>query len=463
MTGPLGILLVGRLLDGLDGLAATLAAAGHRAVLALEIKEWEQDEAVPAPGGVQVVTGVDLYRLATDSAEVDGLVESTGPFDGVVLGYWTELVGVDDDPLDAFAWHGLEIIAIEAPNEWAEDVTRSTTRWSAATGNRASVFLAPEHPRAGPDHREAADWYGGPVADAVRRAGWVGPVTLRAVNRMAAARRRSGADPLAGRLWRLAEGFDSARPWLLAADAADVARLRGNLSARDLRGLDEPGPLLDRFGLRAVVAHPDSGIAFVEVTPHGGAPDAIRVSTLHGAFTEPCPFEPIGSLEVPSAALVIGDPWDIFDGDGGVEVAAGAPAVFDAETLAGSGLRLRRRQPAALVDAVEVRRTGVPSFTVRLERGGAAFWHGRAGAEPSGARSARLAPAAFAGLAAHLADTGCVDWVEPPPRPAPESSVELAVERLGHRHEVVSSTGLLDGIVWRVGQVVAPLGWRSTR
>jgi hypothetical protein len=449
------ILVVGTAQDDLGPVCAALVAQGH-AVALLETDD-EYDEPRPPVEGVEILEGVDGWDLVKDADVLFSVLRDEGPFDGVVMGFWSELVGIDACAIDALNGEVVEAVAFEGPAWWSEQATRWLLAWAADRGVTASVFRRVEAVPAGRESSRSVS----AVAAAVYGTGLAEPVTLADVNRAASRRRRSGADVLAGRLWTEVDAYDSGNSWLIAADAADVERVRGSVSARDLTG-DREEEVLEPLGVHFVVTYPTNGIASVQVTPAGGPPDAIRVSNVFAEFDEPESFEPLGSLFVPSGAVVVGNPWDVFDREAGVRIDVGGPARFDVETFGESGFRMRRRGMGRLVEAVTVtvRRGGRRSWSLRCGPDGRVRWAGGSGGEPVGIAHAVLPAAMVRRFVGDVARVGCIEWIEPQPPARGRREVQLDVERAGRRHRVVSRTGLLDGIAERARRLAATAGWQ---
>ena len=451
---PLTVLVIGMNDERLDVLAEALARVGHRVAYLQAQSDWGDDEGRPEPSGVAVLDGIQANQISSD---IDDLVGSLGPLDGVVLGVHTCQVSRYSDTLASLRGAVAEVIGIERQAPWSDIVTRTLLWWGARHGVEVATFRPRETwaDALAPPARSPLPI--GPVAAAVQRVGWAGPLRLRDVNRVAQRRRRRGEDLLAGRLWRDEGGYDSANSLLIAADAADIDRVRGTLSARDLVGADSD-ELLDH-GIHGVITNPENGIALVEATPLDGPPDAVRVSNVDDEFDWPGEYEPVGRLAVPSGRLVVGNPWEVFDEIGGIEVGLGSAAALDAETYAESGFRLRRVDAHRLIAATELTRSTATGthVIIRLARDGTATRTvGRRRPEP-----AQVAPTAFQRVARQIAATGCVDWVEPQPDPTGRDSTVLVVERAGHRHTISSTLGTLDAIARTIETVVRPLGWAT--
>lgn len=454
--GAAQVLAVGRPGDALGAVCAALVTQGYEVSLLEVVGEY--DQASPAIDGLSRIEGVDGWDLVKDSDLLAEVLDEHGPFDAVVIGFWSELVGIDACAMDALCGRGVEVVAFEGPAWWSEQATRWLLAWAADRGVTASVFRRPNAPSTSRRAQRPLP----PVAAAVHRTGLAEPVTLREANRAAARRRRAGEDVLAGRLWTEVDAYDSANSWLIAADADDVERVRGAVSARDLTW-DREAEVLVPLGVHFAVTYPSNGIASVQVTPASGPPDAIRVSNVFGEFDEPESFEPLGSFRVPSGAVIVGNPWDVFDGGGGVRIEVGDGVGFDVETFGESGFRMRRRGMGRLVETVTVtvRRGRRRLWSVRCTPDGRLRWEGGLGCEPAGVAHAVVSLADVRRLVGHVARVGCIEWVEPQPAGRGAREVQLDVERAGHRHRVVSRTGLLDGIALRAQRLAALAGWQA--
>lgn len=227
---------------------------------------------------------------------VDEVEQRLGEPSAVVFGPWCEVVDFEIGPavLATVRDNQIDVVFLEGP-EPADHTFRWVEVWRdlpAFSGMQIVTLRSPRKPRLGGSDPAAA-------ADALIGAGWT-PLTLDEVERVAAERRSSGADLLAGRRWK---GVDSAPLTDARCAIADRAAIEA---------ADRPVEFL------TVYAEVDGFV--VEVTPPDGPIEAVRVTFDSEVSGFPDAYEPLGGIDLASGRLVIGDPGLILENLNHVEL-----------------------------------------------------------------------------------------------------------------------------------------------